>query len=85
MVMFALAILEQFWNAESPMLLTEFGILIVPNEVLFWNALAPIDNKFPPSAIPGIREQFLNALVPIDVIFPAMVNALVILLQLLNA
>jgi hypothetical protein len=53
-VRFALAIREQFWNAESPILITESGILMVPNDVLFWNVLAPIDDKLPPSATAGI-------------------------------
>jgi hypothetical protein len=47
------------------MVLTLDGIFKVPNDVLLWNALASIDNNFPPSAIAGMREQFPNAEIPI--------------------
>jgi hypothetical protein len=60
-----LDILEQFWNAESPMLMTEFGMFMVPIDVPFRNALAPIESKLPPNATAGIREQFPNAEIPI--------------------
>jgi hypothetical protein len=60
-----LVIFEQFSNAEDPMLLTESGMFKVPNDVLLRNALAPIDNKLPPSATAGMREQFPNAETPI--------------------
>jgi hypothetical protein len=80
-----LDIFELFSNALSPIVLTLTGIFSVPNDVLFRNALAPIDNKLPPSATAGIREQFPNADTPIVVIFPAMVSVLDILLQFSNA
>jgi hypothetical protein len=60
-------------------------MLIVPNDVLLRNALAPIDSKLPPSATAGILEQFTNTELLIVWIFPAIVSVLVILLQLMNA
>jgi hypothetical protein len=84
-VRFALAILEQFWNALLPILINEFGMFMVPIDEPFWNALAPIDNKLPPSATSGIREQFPNADTPIVIIFPAMVSVLDIFAQFSNA
>jgi hypothetical protein len=60
-----LDIFEQFSNALFPIELTLSGIFKVPNDVLFRNALMPIDNKLPPSATAGIREQFKNADAPI--------------------
>jgi hypothetical protein len=56
-----LVMLLQFWNTEDPMVLTLSGMLIVPNDVLFSNALLSINNKFPPSATAGSFEQPLNA------------------------
>jgi len=60
-----LVILLQPLNAVSLMELTLGGIFNVPNVVQFWNALVSIDNKLPPSATAGIREQFPNADTPI--------------------
>jgi hypothetical protein len=76
-----LVIFEQFSNALLPIAPTFVEIFNVLNDVLFWNALLPIERKLPPSATAGIREQFPNAPEPIVRIFPAMVSVLVILLQ----
>ena len=56
-----LDILLQFSNALLPIEVTLGGIFIVPDDVLFLNELAPINNKLPPSATAGIFEQPLNA------------------------
>jgi hypothetical protein len=76
---------EQFKNAVEPMVLTLTGILMVPNDVQFSNACDPIDSNGLTNATPGILEQFKNVSTPIVVILPAIVSALVILLQFSNA
>jgi hypothetical protein len=76
---------EQFKNAVEPMVLTLSGIFNVPNDVQFSNACDPIDSNGLTNATPGILEQFKNVSTPIDVILPAIVSALVILLQSSNA
>jgi hypothetical protein len=80
-----LVIFEQFSNALSPMVPTFVGMFKVLNDILFWNALIPIDCKLPPSATASIREQFPNALFPIVWMFPVIVSVLVIFLQSRNA
>ena len=77
----------QTLNTPKPICFTELGIIIDAKLVQLWNALIPIlVIVLLLEKVTDVRlEQPLNALDPIDVIFPAMVNALVILLQLLNA
>jgi hypothetical protein len=67
------------------MLVTLSGMFKVPNDVQSLNAYKPNDNKLPPSATAGILLQPENDDCPIDWIFPAIVSALVRLLQLENA
>jgi hypothetical protein len=79
-----LVIFLQPLNAVSLMELTLGGIFNVPNVVQFWNARKPIDCNGLTNATPGILEQFKNVSVPINATLPAIVSALVILLQSSN-
>jgi hypothetical protein len=72
-------------NALLLMMVTLSGIFNVPNVVQPLNADAPINNKFPPSATAGMREQFPNAEIPIVRIFPVIVRVLDIFTQFSNA
>ena len=70
-----LEMLEQLRNAEEPMLLTLSGILMVPNDVLFWNAEFPMTRTFPPIVAFVILPQPEKALSPmLSTVFPIVIR-----------